>query len=216
MEEVNTKNKFTQWCSHILMSIFISSMKVIKTGQKYFLWIFWGFLITIIFDVKIDINMCEPHYVNLFFVNLLHSPCIWLFDIWHLFDIWAIGHMGNGHMVKGVSWSSHILMSICKSVWRWPKLVKNRVGVTSPGHLFSFANYFHSSFSNKRRLCLHVKHLPLYPIIVDMFARTNFFVSYTSWKFLLRLTRLLRNVPSSGHPCSKFGSRTKTAVESLI
>ena len=21
-----------------------------------------------------------------FFVNLLHSPCVWLFDIWHLFD----------------------------------------------------------------------------------------------------------------------------------
>ena len=53
----------------------------------------------------------------IFFVNLLHSPCVWLFDIWHLFDnltsfwqldifltygqqdTWAIGHMG-----KGVSW----------------------------------------------------------------------------------------------------------------
>ena len=23
----------------------------------------------------------------IFFVNLLHSPCVWLFDIWHLFDI---------------------------------------------------------------------------------------------------------------------------------
>ena len=22
----------------------------------------------------------------IFFVNLLHSPCVWLFDIWHLFD----------------------------------------------------------------------------------------------------------------------------------
>ena len=67
MEEVHRKNKFTQWCSHILMSIFTSSMKVTKTGQKYFLWIFWGFLITNIFDDKIYINMCEPHYVNLFF-----------------------------------------------------------------------------------------------------------------------------------------------------
>ena len=54
----------------------------------------------------------------IFFVNLLHSRCVWLFDIWHLFDnltsfwqfdiffttwhffdIWATGHMG-----KGVSW----------------------------------------------------------------------------------------------------------------
>ena len=42
---------------------------------------------TFIFDIKIDINICEPHYVNLFFfVNLLHSLHVWLFDIWHLFD----------------------------------------------------------------------------------------------------------------------------------
>ena len=91
------------------MSIFTSSMKVTKTGQKYFLWTFWGFLVMIICDIKIDISKCEPHYVNLFFVNLLHSPCVWCFDIWHLFDnltsfwqldiffdIWAMGHMGNG------------------------------------------------------------------------------------------------------------------------
>ena len=173
MEEVHTKNKFTQWCLHILMSIFTSSMKVTKIGQKYFLWTFWGFLVMIICDIKIDINMCEPHYVNLFFgepphqiwcqiwrslkifkntfyahfedfwspsyvisklvwirvnlimsihffVNLLHSPCVWLFEIWHLFDnltsfdiflitshlfnilihgqwgTWAMGHMGEG------------------------------------------------------------------------------------------------------------------------
>ena len=36
--------------------------------------------------------MCEPHYVNLFFfVNLLHSLFVWLFDIWHLF--WTIWHL---------------------------------------------------------------------------------------------------------------------------
>ena len=77
--------------------------------------------LSFIFDVKIDVNMCKPHYVNLFFfVNLLHSLCVWLFDIWHLFDkltsfwqldiflttwhlfwyvqqdTWAMGHMGKG------------------------------------------------------------------------------------------------------------------------
>ena len=31
------KNKFTQWCSHILMSILMLNMKVTKIGQKYFL-----------------------------------------------------------------------------------------------------------------------------------------------------------------------------------
>ena len=91
------------------MSILTSNIKVTKIVQKHFLCTYWGFLVTIICDVKIDINMCEPHYVNFFFVNLFHSPCIWLFDIWHIFDnltsfwqldiffdIWAIGHMGNG------------------------------------------------------------------------------------------------------------------------
>ena len=53
-----------------------------------------------------------------FFVNLLHSPCVWLFDIWHLFDnltsFWQLDiflttwhlfwHMGNGKCGKWVSW----------------------------------------------------------------------------------------------------------------
>ena len=40
----------------------------------------------------------------IFFVNLLHCPCVWLFNIWHLFDnltsfftTWHIfWHVGNG------------------------------------------------------------------------------------------------------------------------
>ena len=31
-------------------------------------------LVAIICDGKIDVNICEPHCINLFFVNLLHSP----------------------------------------------------------------------------------------------------------------------------------------------
>ena len=47
--------------------------------------VFWPILMTFICDVKIEVNMCESHYINLFFfVNLLHSP--WFFKIWHLFD----------------------------------------------------------------------------------------------------------------------------------
>ena len=95
----------------MLTSILMSNMKVTKIVQKHFLCTFWGFLVTIICDIKIDINMCEPHYVNLFFfVNLLHSPCVWLFDIRHPFDnltsFWQLDiflrtwhlfwHMGNG------------------------------------------------------------------------------------------------------------------------
>ena len=48
------------------MSSLMSNMKVTKIGQKYFLCTFCGFLVTIICDVKIDINMCESHYVNFF------------------------------------------------------------------------------------------------------------------------------------------------------
>ena len=84
------------------MSIFISNMKVTKIVQKHFLCPFGGFLVTIICDVKIDINMCEPHYVNLFFLwtsSIVHVfdflTSFWQLDIflttWHLY--W---HMGNG------------------------------------------------------------------------------------------------------------------------
>ena len=77
-------------------------MKVTKIVQKHFLCTFWGFLVTIICDVKIDANMCEPHYVNLFFLwtsSIVHVfdflTSFWQLDIfvitWHLF--W---HMGNG------------------------------------------------------------------------------------------------------------------------
>ena len=93
MEEVHKKNKLTSWSSQILTLILTSNMKVTKIAQKYFLWTFWGFLVTIICDVKIDINICEPHCVNLFF--LWTSSIVQVFDFltfdiflttWHLFD----------------------------------------------------------------------------------------------------------------------------------
>ena len=47
-----------------------------------------------LFDVKIDVNMCEPHYVNLFFLWTSSIVCVFdflTFDIfltfWHLFGI---------------------------------------------------------------------------------------------------------------------------------
>ena len=80
-------NKLTQWGSHILTSILTSHMMVTKNPQNVHRNYFWAILLTFIFDIKIDINICEPHYVNLFFfVNLLRSLHVWLFDIWHLFD----------------------------------------------------------------------------------------------------------------------------------
>ena len=39
---------------------------------------FWPILITFICDVKIDVNIFEPHYVNLFFVST--SSIVYVFD----------------------------------------------------------------------------------------------------------------------------------------
>ena len=87
----------------------MSNMKVTKIAQKYFLWTFWGFLVTIICDVKIDVNICEPHCVNLFF--LWTSSIVQVFDYltfdiflttWCLFDTclitWAHGQHVQDHV----------------------------------------------------------------------------------------------------------------------
>ena len=38
-------------------------------------------LMTFTCNIKINTNMCEPHMLIYFFVNLLQSPAVWLFDI---------------------------------------------------------------------------------------------------------------------------------------
>ena len=82
------------------MSILTSNMKVTKIVQKHFLCTFWGFLVTIICDV----NMCEPHYVNLFF--LWTSSIVHVFDFltsfWQLDTFFDIRAMGN--VSEWVSW----------------------------------------------------------------------------------------------------------------
>ena len=45
-------------------------MMVTKNPQNVHRKYFWAILITFISDVKIDINMCEPHYVYLFLGGL--------------------------------------------------------------------------------------------------------------------------------------------------
>ena len=87
------------------MSILTSHMMVTKNPQNVHRKYFWTILVTFIFNIKIDINMCECHYVNLFF--LLTSSIVQVFDFltfdiflttWHLFDnlryfdIWQAQH----------------------------------------------------------------------------------------------------------------------------
>ena len=76
------------------MSILTSHMMVTKNPQNVHRKCFWTILVTFIFDVKIDVNMCEPHYVNLFFLwtsSIVHVFDFLTFDIFltncHLFDI---------------------------------------------------------------------------------------------------------------------------------
>ena len=64
------KNNFCEFWHHIWQS-----PKMLKMTN----------LMIFICDVKIDINISESHYVNLFFVNIIYSPSVWFFDIWHLF-----------------------------------------------------------------------------------------------------------------------------------
>ena len=82
-------NKLMQWSSHILTSILRSHMMVTKKPQNVHRKCFWTILVTFIFDVKIDVNICEPH-VNLFFLWTSSIVSVFdLFDIfltfWHLF-----------------------------------------------------------------------------------------------------------------------------------
>ena len=67
-------------------SIWTWSSKPSKCAQTIF---FKTILMTFICNIKIDVTVCKPHCVNFFFVfvNLLLSPAVWLFDIWHLFNI---------------------------------------------------------------------------------------------------------------------------------
>ena len=79
-------------------------MMVTKNPQNVHRKYFWAILMTFISDVKIDINMCEPHYVYLFFLwtsSIVQMFNYLTFDIflttWHLFDnltsFWQLGHL---------------------------------------------------------------------------------------------------------------------------
>ena len=73
----------------------IKNLIVTKNSQNVHRKCFWTILVTFMFNIKIDVNMCEPHYVNLF-IFLWTSSIVCVFDfltfdifltIWHLFHI---------------------------------------------------------------------------------------------------------------------------------
>ena len=76
-----------------------SHVNVTKTPQKHILWTFWGVLMIIKSDLKIDLMISEPYYVKFFyFVNLLHRLGVWHFDIWQIislmFDLMSVQSLG--------------------------------------------------------------------------------------------------------------------------
>ena len=84
------------------MSILMSHMMVTKDPQYVHKKCFWTILVTFIFDIKIDINMCEPHYVNFFFFFWTSSiVCVFdflTFDIiltsfWHFDIFFNLNHL---------------------------------------------------------------------------------------------------------------------------
>ena len=64
-----------------------SHVNVTKTPQKHILWTFCSVLMIIKSDLKIYLIISEPHYVKFFFVNLLHRPGVWHFDIWQIISL---------------------------------------------------------------------------------------------------------------------------------
>ena len=82
-KKINWHNEVHTYWRQFWHQIWRSPKLFKNTFYAHFEGFWWKSYVT----SKIDVNMCEPHYVNLFFfVNLLNSLCVWFFDIWHLFD----------------------------------------------------------------------------------------------------------------------------------
>ena len=136
MEEVHKKNKLTQWGSQILTSILTSHMMVTKNPQNVHRKYFWAILVTFIFDIKIDVNICEPHDVNLFFLWTSSIVCIFdffIFDIflttWHLFNnLTSFWHLTYN---MGTWWTC------ARSCVQWilPIPIRSRWGTGVMGHM---------------------------------------------------------------------------------
>ena len=122
----------TYWCQ-FSCHIWWSSKTLKMSTESNFEQFWW-------LDVKIVINICEPHYANLFFVNLLHSPNVWLFNIWHLFDnltsFWQLETLLKLKSAHPVTWATCRCL-ICLLVAKWLQILVEEVlsfeiwGVTS-------------------------------------------------------------------------------------
>ena len=66
-------------------------------------------------------NWCQYVWISLCqFIYFVNSPCVWLFDIWHLFDnltsfwqlsTWIMGHMSDGAHGQWDTWAKGIVVN---------------------------------------------------------------------------------------------------------
>ena len=100
-QKINSHNDVHTYRCQFLHQVWRSSKLVKNTFYGYFEG-FWSSSYLMSKLTSICVILIMSIY---FFVNLLHSPCVWLFDIWHLFDnltsfwqldiLFIIWHMGN-------------------------------------------------------------------------------------------------------------------------
>ena len=66
-------------------SILNSNVEIIKTPQNIFYGHIKMFFTIIKCDLKIDLIMSDPHYIKLYFMNLLlYRTGFWPFDMWQI------------------------------------------------------------------------------------------------------------------------------------
>ena len=86
---VKKSNIWTMEEVHMLMSVVTSLMIVTKNTQNVHRKYFWPILMNFICDIKIDVNICEPHCFNLLFV-LWISCIVQMFAFWYLTSSWQL------------------------------------------------------------------------------------------------------------------------------
>ena len=88
-------------------------INIILSPQKHILWTFWGVLMIIIFGPKNWPNyVWASLYQVPFFMSLLHSPAVWLFDIWQI-----IGNSLKYVFSEYIQWITSPPMSHLVKLW---------------------------------------------------------------------------------------------------
>ena len=160
------------------MSILMSHMMVTKTPQNVHRKCFWTILVAFIFDLKIDINMCE-HILSIYFFlwtsSIVQMVNFLTFDIflatWHLFwhfdtclTTWAHGQ----HMWSCAGSCVQLIMSI-PTRFRWGTGVMGHMGIGVHGYnFFNTAWIFTKILTGHRYWCILSKYKVICPQWLDL------------------------------------------------